>query len=49
MNILYIIAGLVAALWVLWELVVTLRVLLFVHRRKNDLVHNRLSRMFGDE
>jgi len=48
MNILYIIAGL-AALWVLWEMIVTLRVLLFVYRRKNDLVHNRLSRMFGDE
>jgi uncharacterized membrane protein YuzA (DUF378 family) len=48
MNILYIIAGL-AALWVLWELVVTLRVLRFVHRRKNDLVRNRLSRVFGDE
>ena len=48
MNILYIIAGL-AALWVLWEMIVTLRVLRFVYRRKNDLVHNRLSRLFGDE
>jgi len=48
MNILHIIAGL-AALWVLWETIVTLRVLLFVHRRKNDLVHSRMSRLFGDE
>lgn len=49
MNTLLMIALAILAIYCLFELIVGLRVLLYIFRRKNDLVRSRLSRVLGED
>ena len=49
MNILLMIALAFLAIYCLFELIVGLRVLLYIFRRKTDPVRSRLSRVLGED
>jgi hypothetical protein len=49
MNTLLMIALAILAVYCLFELVVGLRVLLYIFRRKIDPVRSRLSRVLGED
>ena len=49
MKTLLLIALAILALYCLFELVVGLRVLLYIFRRKTDPVRSRLSRVLGED
>lgn len=49
MNTLLMIALAILAIYCLFELIVGLRVLLYIFRRKNDPVRSRLSRVLGED
>ena len=49
MNTLLMIALAVLAVYCLFELIVGLRVLLYIFRRKTDPVRARLSRVLGED
>ena len=49
MNTLLLIALTILAVYCLFELVVGLRVLLYIFRRKTDPVRSRLSRVLGED
>ena len=49
MNTILMIALAVLAVYFLFELVIGLRVLLYIFRRKTDPVRSRLSRVLGED
>ena len=49
MNTLLMIALAILAIYCLFELIVSLRVLLYIFRSKNDPVRSRLSRVLGED
>lgn len=49
MNTLLMIALVILAIYCLFELIVGLRVLLYIFRRKTDPVRSRLSRVLGED
>jgi hypothetical protein len=49
MNTLLLIALAILAVYYLFELIVGLRVLLYIFRRKTDPVRSRLSRVLGED
>lgn len=49
MNTLLMIALAILAIYCLFELIVGLRVLLYIFRRKTDPVRSRLSRVLGED
>jgi hypothetical protein len=49
MNTILWIAFAIIALYVLFEMIVGLRVLFYVYRRKTDPVRSRLSRVLGED
>lgn len=49
MKTILFIALAIIALYVLFEILVGVRVLLYVHRRKNDLIRSRLSHILGED
>ena len=49
MNTILMIALAILSVYCLFELVIGLRVLLYIFRRKTDPVRSRLSRLFGED
>ena len=49
MNTILWIAFAILGVYCLFELIVALRVIVYVYRRKTDSVRSRLSRVFGED